>query len=135
VNGALAGPAIRTSDAALLTRLRDLALVDVDSLLAGAGDSQYRRLLTTFAADLQHALDAARARMAELLALVGAGPDPLAVVDLPAQRRAGDAGQEAGVRATTRLAERAIACRALAIFDDLTGQLLPKLLELDRRSS
>jgi len=121
------------SDAALLTRLRDLSLVDIDTLLAGTSDPQYSRLLSSYAADLVHAIDVARQRMNELLAAAAKGPDPLAVIDLPAQSRAQDSGREANLRAGKRLSDRAANCRALAILDDLAGQLLPKLLEVDRR--
>ncbi len=121
------------SDAVLLIRLRDLALVNVDTLLAGASDEQYKRLLASYSADLCDALSAARTRMNHLLSVASKGPDPLSVVDLGPRARAQDAGVEAGERAAKRLSERAHACRALAVFDDLTGQLVPKLLEVDRR--
>lgn len=121
-----------TKDAALFGRLRDLSLVDVDALLAGAEVQQYVELLDSFAADLDHALKMARTRMAEL-ATTTAGPDPLTVVDMAAAVRAQDGGREAGERATRRLAERAAARRTLAVYDDLTGQLLSRLFEVDRR--
>ena len=122
-----------SKDAALFGRLRDLSLVDVDALLAGAGAEHYGELLDSFAADLDHALGAARVRMAELTAAITAGPDPLGVVEMAPAVRAQDGGREAGERSIRRLRDRAAACRALAVFDDLIGQLLPKLFEVDRR--
>lgn len=122
-------------DAALLTRLRDLSLVDVDALLAGAGDDQYTRLLAAYAEDLSSAIGAARRRIGELLATVNEGPDALAIVDTDSKARAQDAGREAAGRAIERLHRRAEACRQLAVLDDLTGSLVAKLLEVDRRTA
>ena len=122
------------TDAALLTRLRDLFLVDVDTLLSGTSDAHYRRLLATYTADLTQALGAARERMTELRAVATSGPDPLSIVDLTSQARAQEAGRDATARAADRLRDRAAACRALAVLDDVARELLPKLLEVDRRS-
>jgi len=123
------------TDAALLTRLRDLSLVDVDALLAGASDSHYVRLLATYAEDLSSAIGAARQRMAVLVGAVADGPEPLAIVDTDPKARAQDAGREAGARAIERLRGRADACRQLAMLDDLTAALVAKLLEVDRRTA
>jgi PAS domain-containing protein len=120
------------ADEALLTRLRDLALVDLDALLTGAEGEHYAALLSTHAGDLEDALRQARARMAELLRAVG-GADPLALVDATPQVRARDGGREAAERVVQRLAGRASACRALARIDDLTEKLIPRLFEADRR--
>jgi len=119
-------------DEALLTRLRDLALVDLDALLTGADGEHYAALLSTYAGDLEDALRQARARMGELLRAVG-GADPLALVDAAPQVRARDGGREAADRVVQRLGARATACRALARIDDLAEKLVPRLFEADRR--
>lgn len=122
-----------TADEALLTRLRDLSLVDLDALLAGASGERYAELLATYADDLCDALGHARSRCRELLAGFTRGPDPLALLDAPYETRARDGGRAAADRVAERLAARAQACRALARIDDLAGQLFPRLVEADRR--
>ena len=97
-------------DEALLTRLRDLALVDIEALLAGASGEHYAELLTTYAEDLCHALEVARARARALVAAAG-GPDPMALLDAPYQIRARNGGRKAADRASERLTMRATACR------------------------
>ena len=119
-------------DEALSTRLRDLALVDIDALLVGTSGDQYARLLVSHAEDLEDALRAARTRQVDLAKLV-TGADPMALVDAPFTTRARDGGREGADRAARRLAGRAAACRALARIDDLAGALVPRLLEADRR--
>jgi hypothetical protein len=121
-----------SDDEPLLTRLRDLSLVDLDTLLEGASGADYARLLTSHAEDLEDALRQARTRTQELVKTI-AGPDPLLVVDAPTSTRARDGSREAGERMESRLAARAHACRALARVDDLVGKLAPRLLEADRR--
>ncbi len=116
----------------LLTRLRDLALVDLDALLAGSSGDAYDELLETFAGDLEDALGAARTRTRALLESAG-GHDPLVLLDAPAATRARDGGRDAAKQIAARLAERAAACRALARLDDLTAPLLSRLIEADRR--
>ncbi len=123
----------RTDDERLLGRLRDLFLVDVDSLMAGCSGGRYAELLSSYADDLQDALRSARARMEELVREAAGGADPLALVELSSEVRARDGGRELVSRVTTRLEGRALACRQLARLDDLTGQLLPQLFEVDRR--
>ena len=121
-------------DESLLTRLRDLALVDLDVLLDGVSGDDYARLLTSHGEDLEDALRQARTRAQALVAAI-AGPDPLLLVDAPAAARARDGGRESGERVARRLLDRAMACRALARFDDLAGKLVPRLLEADRRGA
>jgi hypothetical protein len=118
-------------DDALITRLRDLALVDLDALLIGAGGEQYARLLVAHGEDLEDALRTARTRAAELQRHVAA--DPLTLLDAPHTTRARDGGREAAERSARRLAQRAQAARALARLDDLTANLIERLLEADRR--
>jgi hypothetical protein len=119
-------------DDALIMRLRDLALVDLDALLAGAEGDAYVQLLVTHAEDLEDALRTARARAAELTKLI-AGADPLVLLDSGFAVRARDGGREAAERTARRLAARATACRALARLDDLSAGLYPRLVEADRR--
>ena len=121
-----------SDDDALLMRLRDLTLVDLDSLLAGASGEAYAELVVTYALDLEDALRAARARAGELLRLLG-GADPLALLDANPGSRARDGGREAADRTARRLAARAQAARALGRLDDLTASLYPRLIEADRR--
>ena len=122
-----------SQDEALLTRLRDLSLVDLDVLLAGASGDRYAELLVTHAEQLSDALQAARERTRELLHIASKGADPLNLLDASYQTRARDGGREAGERVAQRLAARADACRALARIDDLITHLFPHLLEADRR--
>ncbi len=118
-------------DEALLTRLRDLALVDLDALLIGAAGDHYGRLLMTYGEDLEHALRAARTRVAELQKLVAS--DPLNLLDAPYATRARDGGRDAAERSARKLQQRALAARAMARIDDLTSNLFARLLEADRR--
>lgn len=119
-------------DDALIMRLRDLALVDLDALLSGAEGDAYAQLLVTHAEDLEDALRTARARAAELTKLI-MGVDPLVLLDSGFAVRARDGGREAAERTARRLASRAAACRALARLDDLAAGLYPRLVEADRR--
>lgn len=119
-------------DDAMLMRLRDLALVDLDALLSGAEGEAYKELLVTHAEDLEDALRAARARAVELHKVI-AGADPLQLLDAGYAVRARDGGREAADRTSRRLAARAAACRALARLDDLASGLYPRLVEADRR--
>ena len=128
----MTGGATSAEDELLLTRLRDLALVEIDTLLEGASGDEYTRLLVTYAEDLEEALRLARSRTQALVKVI-AGPEPLLIADAPTQARARDGGREAGDRMAQRLAARAQACRALARVDDLLGKLAPRLLEADRR--
>jgi len=125
-------PPLTAEDEQLLTRLRDLSLVDIDALLAGVQGEQYATLLVTYAEDVEDALKQARARQAELARTV-VGADPMALLDAPFTVRAKDGGREAAEKVGRRLAARAAACRALARLDDLASALFPRLLEADRR--
>jgi hypothetical protein len=119
-------------DDALIMRLRDLALVDLDALLSGTDGDAYVQLLVTHAEDLEDALKTARARAVELNKTI-AGQDPLVLLDSGFAVRARDGGREAAERTARRLAIRAAACRALARLDDLAAGLYPRLVEADRR--
>jgi hypothetical protein len=118
----------QAADDTLSARLRDLALVELDALVLGAGPE----LLAAFAGDVADALTEARARIAALRAQLG-GADPLNVLDLsPRQRGGGGAGAPAD-RIRGRLSGQAEAARTLARLADLAGALVPKLFEVDRR--
>lgn len=116
-------------DEVLSTRLRDLALVELDALVVGrdAGD-----LVAAFADDVADALREARTRIAALRAQLG-GADPLNVLDLPIRQRASDSGAQGAERMRGRLVAQAEAARALARLAELAAALVPKLFEADRR--
>ncbi|HEU4734194.1 MAG TPA: hypothetical protein VFT22_40160 [Kofleriaceae bacterium] len=119
-------------DEALSTRLRDLALVEIDALLIGDRAQDPQEMIAAFADDVADALREARARIAQLRSQLG-GPDPLAVLDVATRQRASDAGAAGAERIRARLAAQADASRALARLTDLAAGLLPKLFEADRR--
>jgi hypothetical protein len=120
-------------DQQLMTRLRDLSLVDLDALLAGAEGQRYAEILVTYGDDLQDAVRCARQRIAELRSEIAGGPDPLALAEMAPEVRARDGGRDLAERVGRRLESRAAACRAMARFDDLVGLLLGRLFEADRR--
>ena len=114
-------------DEALSTRLRDLALVEIDALAIGDAE-----LIAAFADDVADALREARARIVALRTALG-GVDALSVLDVPVRQRASDAGTQGAERTKARLTTQAEAARALARLSDLAGGLVPKLFEADRR--
>lgn len=116
-------------DEALSTRLRDLALVEIDALIAG---ERSRELARAFAEDVADALREARTRIAALRSQLG-GADPLAVLDAAVHQRASDAGAAGVDRIRARLATQAEAARAMARLCDLAAGLVPRLFEADRR--
>jgi hypothetical protein len=111
-------------------RLRDLALVDLDALTAGAADPG--ALVAAYAEDVADALTAARERIAALRGALG-GPDPLNVLELAPRQRASDTGIAGAERVRSRLTAHAEAARGLARLAELAAQLAPKLFEADRR--
>lgn len=117
-------------DEALSTRLRDLALVDLDALTVGSPDGQ--RLIGAFAEDVADALRETRTRIAALRASLG-GPDPLNVLDLAPRQRASDTATAGAQRVREKLASHAEAARSLARLAELAATLTPKLFEADRR--
>jgi hypothetical protein len=116
-------------DEALSTRLRDLALVEIDALLLGDGAQE---LVAAFADDVADALHEARTRIAALRSQLG-GADALAILEAAPRQRASDAGAAGVNRIRARLATQADAARALARLTDLAAGLVPKLFEADRR--
>ena len=117
-------------DEALSTRLRDLALVDLDALTVSARDPQ--DLVAAFADDVADALREARTRIATLRTALG-GPDPLNVLDLQPRQRASDTAAAGAQRVRERLGTHAEAARSLARLAELAAGLTPKLFEADRR--
>lgn len=120
------------SDELLCTRLRDLALVELDALTAGLAGGDAQAVIAAFADDVADALREARARIAALRQALG-GPDPLNVLDLQVRQRASDAGQAGAERVRERLVTQAEAARALSRLADLAACLVNKLFEADRR--
>ena len=116
----------------LLARLRELTLVEADTLTASLSDDAARELLATHADDLDDAIGSARALVATLLASI-AGADPLRFLDGPRAALAGEAAATAGDRAAERLRSRATAATALARLDDTLGGLVTRRMALARR--
>lgn len=119
-------------DTALITRLRDLALVDLDALLAGTAGEHHAALLAAHAADLHDALTQARTRAGELGRAIAAA-DPLQLVEAPPATRAKDGGRDGAEQVARRAAARAQAARALARIDDVAPAVYARLVEADRR--
>ncbi len=119
-------------DDALLTRLRDLALVDLDALATGLSDEAAAAMTAAHADDIADALATARKRITELRAPL-TGVDPLNLLDLPAAtKRRGDS-RDAAARVADQLATRAAAARLLARLDDLVAPLVPRYFAAERR--
>jgi hypothetical protein len=116
-------------DEALSTRLRDLALVEIDALILG---DRAQEMVAAFAEDVADALREARVRIGTLRGQLG-GADPLSVLDVATHQRASDAGAAGVDRIRARLTAQADAARALARLADLAAGLIPKLFEADRR--
>ncbi len=119
-------------DEVLSTRLRDLALVDLDALTVGLDGEHGARLAAAYGDDVADALREARTRIAALRQSLG-GPDPLNVLDLQARQRASDTAHAGAVRVREKLGGQAEAARALARLADLAAALVPRLFEADRR--
>lgn len=126
------GQVVPDPDELLSTRLRDLALVDLDALTVGLDGAAGQQLVGAFADDCADALREARNRLA-ILKKELAGPDPLNILDLQARQRASDAGHAGAVRVKDRLTAQAEAARAFARLADLAAGLAGKLFEADRR--
>jgi hypothetical protein len=119
-------------DEALSTRLRDLALVDIDALTVALDGARGQEVAVAYADDVADALKEARARLVVLRKEMG-GPDPLNVLDLPARQRASDAGHAGAERVKDRLVAPTEAARVFARLAGLTAPLVAKLFEADRR--
>jgi hypothetical protein len=123
-------PGPSDADEALSTRLRDLALVDLDALVGSRGTAP--DLVAAFADDVAHALGEARTRIAALRTQLG-GPDALNILDVSVRQRASDAAAQGAMRVREKLLGQSDAARALARLADLAAALVPKLFEADRR--
>jgi len=119
-------------DEALSTRLRDLALVELDALTVGLDGAHAQEVTTAYADDLADALKEARARLVTLRKEM-AGPDPLNVLALAPRQRASDAGHAGAERVKDRLVAQTEAARVFARLAGLTAPLVAKLFEADRR--
>jgi hypothetical protein len=119
-------------DEALSTRLRDLALVELDALTVGLDTERGQQLVAAYADDCADALREARMRLVALRKEL-AGPDPLNVLDITARQRASDAGHAGSTRVRDRLVAQSEAARVFARLADLSAGLVGKLFEADRR--
>jgi hypothetical protein len=115
-------------DEALAGRLRDLALVDLEALIAGGSPV----LIAVYGDDVADALRETRTRLVALRAAAG-GPDPLSLIDLPPRQRASDTAHAGIERMKAKLLSQAEAARAIARLAELAAALAPKLFEADRR--
>ena len=125
-------PASGDGDEALASRLRDLALVELDALCVGVDGAAAAALAAAYAEDVADALREARARLAALRAQL-AGPDPLNVLDVSSRQRASDTAAAGAARIRDRLIAQAEAARAVARLADLAAGLVPRLFEAERR--
>jgi hypothetical protein len=123
-------PGAPDPDEALCTRLRDLALVDLESLVAGSPAPQ--ALIGAYADDVADALRDARTRITALKS-VHAGPDPLLILDLGPRQRASDTAMVGADRTRQKLVDNAAAARSMARLSELAAPLVAKLFEADRR--
>ena len=126
------GETVADPDEALSTRLRDLALVDLDALTVGLDGGRGQDIAIAYAEDIADALREARARLATLRKELS-GPDPLNVLDLAPRQRASDAGHAGAERVRERLLGQTEAARAFARLAGLVAPLVAKLFEADRR--
>jgi len=117
--------------AALLERLHELSLLDVDAVVAPA-DPNPAELLGAYVADLEEALAEARRALRDAHAELGAGPDPLLLVEQAPERRVA-AGDQGVKDAADRLRARAAGRRDMARLEELVRRVLPRLLDADRR--
>lgn len=120
------------ADEELATRLRDLALVEINALTAGLAVNDAQTLVAEFADDVADALREARTRIASLRQILS-GSDPLQVLDLPVRQRASDVAQSGVAQVRAQLDQHAEVGRALAKLAALSSGLIAKLFEADRR--
>ncbi len=120
------------SDEQLIERLRELSLVETESLLAGVVEAEREAALAALVADLEHALEAARRRASELRRRLERAPDPLAAVDAPPAVRSAGGGSDFIHAAREAVRERTDACRELARLDSAALLVLPLLIEAER---
>jgi hypothetical protein len=116
----------------LLERLRELSLVDVETLVARLDAPVAAEVLGAYVADLEDALGQARASIRAAHTELGSGPDPLLLLDVGSERRSG-MGEPGITESQERLGARARRRRELAQLEELVRLVLPRLLEADRR--
>lgn len=116
----------------LVERLRDLALVELDTLLGGLAEEDAHDVLLAYLSDLEDAIVEARRALRDGHAAVGAGGDPLGYLEQGPERRA-SAGDAGVIEAAMKLSQRAAARRDLARLEEVVRAVLPRLLEADRR--
>jgi hypothetical protein len=127
------GSSGESADEVLIRRLSQLALVDLDALVAGAAEAVARRLLLTHAEELQHALGVVRERTRALRSEIGAGVEPLDLAFAAGGARHSARASDAAQRASERLGERSRAARALSRLDAAAAPVLPRLFEIFQR--
>lgn len=118
----------------LIARLRQLSLIEIDAVLAGAPPEERGELARALVDDLEDALGQARERAAELVAQVGRGPAPLAFAAAGSAARLG-AAPEQPASWTGQLAARAAAARQLARLWAAAEAVVPRLLAADRAAT
>jgi hypothetical protein len=119
-------------DDALSSRLRDLALVELDALTLGLDDARAATLVAAYADDCVAALREARTRIAALRGELG-GTDPLAILEVAPRQRASEAGVAGAQRSRDRLLVHAAAARAAARLQELAAGLVERLFAAERR--
>lgn len=118
-------------DGTLVERLRDLALVEVDALLAGVPEDERSALLAAHVADLEDALTRARDGMNQ--AMTNLAREQMAWISWPGAKRAGDDGAEAARQSAESLVERARLAREAAALAEAAARVVPRLVAADRR--
>ena len=116
----------------IVARLRDLALVDVESLCVGTHGKEREQLVAAYITDLEDALQRARRCVHNLLQDVQT--DLLHVLDLDSRTRVGEDGAKAVRRVQEQLRERATTFRQVMGMDEMITRVLTKLSEADRQS-
>jgi hypothetical protein len=122
----------RSSDEWLISRIRDLAIVDFAALQHGLDDFNARDLLAGFAEDAHEALLAAQVRTNELRNAMAKLDVGAALLGNQRARKSGD-GRTAGERIATTMRERAALARAMARYDEVSAALWPRLLAAERQ--
>ncbi len=116
----------------VLARLRDLALVELESLLVGTAGQERSELLATYIADLADALRRVRDLIHTLLE--GTRQEPLRIVEHSSSERSGELGRASAIRSVQGLRDRASLLRRVAVLDELAACVLGKLIEAEHGS-
>jgi hypothetical protein len=118
---------------ALIERLRQLSLIRLETVVAGAAAEDRPELARAFADDLEDALGRAREGAEALLAAMSRGPSPLSFAGAGSAARCA-ADPEQREMWSRRLLERAAAARELSRLWSAAAALIPALDEADRHS-